>query len=69
MLPFVWNERGSRRHRAGVTAVQDAWVSPRFLEVFTPAAQAGKLPIYVSPLRGNAEGLFGTPAPWGPATP
>ena len=58
-------ERNCRLHlAAGVTAVQDAWVSPRFLDAFTRAAQAGKLPIYVSPLRGNAEGLFGTPAPW-----
>lgn len=63
MLDLV--ERNCRLHlAAGVTAVQDAWVSPRFLDVFTRAAHAGKLPIYVSPLRGNAEGLFGTPAAW-----
>lgn len=58
-------ERNCRLHlAAGVTAVQDAWVSSRFLGVFTRAAQVGKLPIYLSPLRGNAEGLFGTPAAW-----
>lgn len=58
-------EANCRRHlAAGVTAVQDAWVSPRFLELFTRAAEAGRLPIYFSPLRGHAEGLFGTPAPW-----
>jgi predicted amidohydrolase YtcJ len=58
-------ERNCRLHlAAGVTAVQDAWVSPHFLEVFTQAAEAGKLPIYFSPLRGHTEGLFGTPAPW-----
>lgn len=63
MLDLV--ERNCRLHlAAGVTAVQDAWVSPRFLEAFTRAAQVGTLPIYLAPLRGNAEGLFGTPAPW-----
>ena len=58
-------EANARRHlAAGVTAVQDAWVSPAFLQLFRRAAEAGRLPIYFSPLRGHDQGLFGTPAPW-----
>lgn len=53
-----------RRLAAGVTAVQDAWVSPAFLRLFRRAAEAGRLPIYFTPLRGHAQGLFGSPAPW-----
>jgi predicted amidohydrolase YtcJ len=58
-------EANARRHLAlGITAVQDAWVPPAFHDLFHRAAAAGRLPIYYTPLRGSANGLFDTPAPW-----
>lgn len=53
----------------GITAVHDAWVSPTFHRIYREAAEGGHLALYLSPLRGSAIGLFGTPAPWldGPA--
>ncbi len=58
-------EANARRHLAlGITAVQDAWVPPAFLALFRHAAEAGRLPLYYAPLRGSANGLFDSPAPW-----
>ena len=58
-------EANGRRHLAlGITAVQDAWVAPAFHDLFRRAAEAGRLPLYYTPLRGSANGLFDTPAPW-----
>lgn len=58
-------EANGRRHLAvGITAVQDAWAAPAFHGLFLRAAEAGRLPLYYSPLRGSAHGLFDTPAPW-----
>jgi predicted amidohydrolase YtcJ len=58
-------EANAHRHLAlGITAVQDAWAPPAFLALFRRAAEAGRLPLYYAPLRGSADGLFGSPAPW-----
>lgn len=63
MLDLV--EANARRHLAlGITAVQDAWVPPVFYGLIHHAAASGRLPLYYSPLRGSAQGLFDTPAPW-----
>jgi predicted amidohydrolase YtcJ len=58
-------EANARYHLAhGITAIQDAWVPPMFYDLIHRAAAAGRLPLYYSPLRGSANGLFDTPAPW-----
>lgn len=58
-------EANARRHLAlGITAVQDAWAAPAFYGLFRRAAEAGRLPLYYTPLRGSAHGLFDTPGPW-----
>lgn len=58
-------EANARRHLAlGITAIQDAWVPPVFSDLMRRAAEAGRLPLYYAPLRGSANGLFDTPAPW-----
>jgi predicted amidohydrolase YtcJ len=58
-------EANAQRHLAlGITAVQDAWAPPAFLALFRRAAEAGRLPLYYAPLRGSADGLFASPAPW-----
>jgi predicted amidohydrolase YtcJ len=44
----------------GITAVQDAWVSPACYSLIYRAAEAGRLPLYYAPLRG-APGVFGSP--------
>ena len=56
-------EANGRRHLAlGITAVQDAWAPPVFHAIFLRTAAAGRLPLYYTPLRGSANGLFDTPA-------
>ena len=56
-------EANARRHLAlGITSVQDAWAPPAFIYLFRRAAAAGRLPLYLSPLRGASEGLFHSPA-------
>jgi predicted amidohydrolase YtcJ len=61
----AWVEAECRHHlEQGITAVHDAWVSPKFEILFRAAAEAGSLPLYYTPLRGHYEGLFGSPAPW-----
>jgi predicted amidohydrolase YtcJ len=63
MLDLV--EANARRHLAlGITAVQDAWVPPVLYGLVHHAAALGRLPLYYAPLRGSANGLFDTPAPW-----
>jgi predicted amidohydrolase YtcJ len=58
-------EANGHRHLAlGITAVQDAWVPPAFLALMRRAAEQGRLPLYYTPLRGSAEGLFASPAEW-----
>lgn len=58
-------EANGRRHLAlGITAVQDAWCAPAFYQLFERAAEAGRLPLYLSPLRGSAGGLFASPEAW-----
>jgi len=58
-------EANGRRHLAlGITSVQDAWVPPVIHDLYRRAAEAGKLPLYLSPLRGSAKGLFSSPGAW-----
>jgi predicted amidohydrolase YtcJ len=58
-------EVNGHRHLAlGITALQDAWVPPVFLDVMRRAAAAGRLPLYYTPLRGSERGLFDPPAAW-----
>ncbi|MGE0539526.1 MAG: amidohydrolase [Dehalococcoidia bacterium] len=58
-------EANGRRHLAlGITALQDAWVPPMFLDLMRRAAASGRLPLYYTPLRGSDRGLFDSPAAW-----
>jgi predicted amidohydrolase YtcJ len=58
-------EANGRRHLAlGITSVQDAWVPPVFLDLYRRAAEAGRVPLYLAPLRGSARGLFDSPVAW-----
>jgi predicted amidohydrolase YtcJ len=58
-------EANGRRHLAlGITALQDAWVPPIFLDLMRRAAVSGRLPLYYTPLRGSERGLFDSPAAW-----
>jgi predicted amidohydrolase YtcJ len=59
---------GQRHLALGITAVQDAWAPPDSVALVERAAAAGKLPLYYSPLRGSARGLFDSPAAWLDAT-
>ena len=57
-------EAQARRLMAlGITAVQDAWVSPACYALMHRAAAAGRLPLYYTPLRGS-HGIFGSPRFW-----
>ncbi len=55
---------GVRHLSLGITAVQDAWAPPASIALVERAAAAGKLPLYYTPLRGSARGLFDSPAAW-----
>jgi predicted amidohydrolase YtcJ len=57
-------EARARRFLAlGITAVQDAWVSPACYVLMCRTAEAGRLPLYYTPLRGS-HGVFGSPRFW-----